>query len=88
MFVARFSLRNIPLNEKRMIPLTEKKKSRPESVDCTPPDYIMPGSAERPLLPLHPGLTKENKAPQCLKVRSQKVPSVETIFRIFRFQNK
>lgn len=28
----------------------------------------MPGSTERPLLPLHPGLTKENKAPQCLKV--------------------
>ncbi|XP_028163527.1 clustered mitochondria protein homolog isoform X1 [Ostrinia furnacalis] len=48
--------------------ILEKKKSRPESVDCTPPDYIMPGSAERPLLPLHPGLTKENKAPQCLKV--------------------
>nr|XP_026499618.1 clustered mitochondria protein homolog [Vanessa tameamea] len=48
--------------------ILEKKKSRPESVDCTPPDYIMPGSTERPLLSLHPGLTKENKAPQCLKV--------------------
>ncbi|XP_053609016.1 clustered mitochondria protein homolog isoform X2 [Plodia interpunctella] len=48
--------------------ILEKKKSRPESVDCTPPGYIMPGSTERPLLPLHPGLTKENKAPQCLKV--------------------
>ncbi|OWR43803.1 putative eukaryotic translation initiation factor 3 subunit [Danaus plexippus plexippus] len=48
--------------------ILEKKKSRPESVDCTPPDYIMPGSVDRPLLPLHPGLTKENKAPQCLKV--------------------
>ncbi|CAG9786744.1 unnamed protein product [Diatraea saccharalis] len=48
--------------------ILEKKKSRPESVDCTPPDYIMPGSVERPLLPLHPGLTKENKASQCLKV--------------------
>ncbi|CAK1551094.1 unnamed protein product [Leptosia nina] len=48
--------------------ILEKKKSRPESVDCTPPDYIMPGSTERPLLPLHPGLNKENKAPQCLKV--------------------
>ncbi|XP_048478328.1 clustered mitochondria protein homolog isoform X3 [Plutella xylostella] len=48
--------------------ILEKKKSRPESVDCTPPDYIMPGSTERPLLPLHPGLSKENKAPQCLKV--------------------
>lgn len=50
--------------------VSEKKKSRPESVDCTPPDYIMPGSVDRPLLPLHPGLTKENKAPQCLKVRN------------------
>ncbi|XP_037294562.1 LOW QUALITY PROTEIN: clustered mitochondria protein homolog [Manduca sexta] len=48
--------------------ILEKKKSRPESVDCTPPDHIMPGSTERPLLPLHPGLTKENQAPQCLKV--------------------
>ncbi|KAL4715894.1 hypothetical protein ACJJTC_013194, partial [Scirpophaga incertulas] len=48
--------------------ILEKKKTRPESVDCTPPDYIMPGSTERPLLPLHPGLSKENKAPQCLKV--------------------
>ncbi|CAB3261476.1 unnamed protein product [Arctia plantaginis] len=48
--------------------ILEKKKSRPESVDCTPPDHIMPGSVERPLLPLHPGLAKENKAPQCLKV--------------------
>ncbi|XP_045448281.1 clustered mitochondria protein homolog [Melitaea cinxia] len=48
--------------------ILEKKKSRPESVDCTPPDYIMPGSTERPLMALHPGLTKENKAPQCLKV--------------------
>lgn len=48
--------------------ILEKKKSRPESVDCTPPDYIMPGSTERPLMPLHLGLTKENKAPQCLKV--------------------
>ncbi|CAH2229416.1 jg14873 [Pararge aegeria aegeria] len=48
--------------------ILEKKKSRPESVDCTPPDFIMPGSSERPLLALHPGLTKENKAPQCLKV--------------------
>ena len=34
---------------------TEKKRGpRPETLDCTPPDYIMPGSKERPLLPLHP----------------------------------
>lgn len=30
------------------------------SVDCTPPEYIMPKSKERPLLPLHPNLS-ENK---------------------------
>lgn len=34
--------------------LLEKKKLRPDSVDCTPPDYIMPGSKDRPLLPLQP----------------------------------
>ncbi|XP_055854272.1 clustered mitochondria protein homolog isoform X1 [Episyrphus balteatus] len=47
--------------------LLEKKKSRPDSVDCTPPDYIMPGSKERPLLPLQPG-AKTSKGPQSLKV--------------------
>ncbi|XP_054268542.1 clustered mitochondria protein homolog isoform X2 [Macrosteles quadrilineatus] len=45
----------------------EKKKSRAESVDCTPPDYIMPGCRERPLLPLQP-FAKEQKGPQCIKV--------------------
>lgn len=47
--------------------LLEKKKSRPESVDCTPPDYIMPGSKDRPLLPLQPGV-KNSKGPQPLKI--------------------
>ncbi|XP_043225112.1 clustered mitochondria protein homolog isoform X2 [Amphibalanus amphitrite] len=47
--------------------LAEKKKARPESVDCTPPDYIMPGCRERPLLPLQPHV-KEQTGPQCLKV--------------------
>ncbi|KAL0272408.1 UNVERIFIED_CONTAM: hypothetical protein PYX00_005387 [Menopon gallinae] len=47
--------------------ILEKKKMRPDSVDCTPPDYIMPGSKERPLLPLQPQ-GKEQKAPQCVKV--------------------
>ena len=38
-----------------LIFLAEKKRGpRPETLDCTPPDYIMPGSKERPLLPLHP----------------------------------
>lgn len=34
--------------------LAEKKKARPESVDCTPPEFIMPGAKERPILPLQP----------------------------------
>ncbi|KAL5015908.1 hypothetical protein ScPMuIL_005497 [Solemya velum] len=47
--------------------IMEKKRTKPDSLDCTPPEYIMPNSKERPLLPLHPGL-KELKGPQCLKV--------------------
>ncbi|XP_073981757.1 clustered mitochondria protein homolog isoform X2 [Rhodnius prolixus] len=48
--------------------IMEKKKNRADSVDCTPPDYIMPNSKERPpLLPLQP-MAKEQKGPQCLKV--------------------
>lgn len=47
--------------------LAEKKKSRPESVDCTPSDSIIPGSSERPLLPLQPQ-SKEQKGPNCIKV--------------------
>ncbi|KAJ9594007.1 hypothetical protein L9F63_014567, partial [Diploptera punctata] len=47
--------------------ILEKKKSRPESVDCTPPDYIMPGNKERPLMPLQPQV-KEQKGPQTVKV--------------------
>lgn len=47
--------------------ILEKKKSRPDSVDCTPPDWIMPGSKDRPLLPLQPQ-AKDLKIPQCVKV--------------------
>lgn len=35
-------------------PTDKKKGGRPDSVDCTPPDYILPGSKERPLIPLQP----------------------------------
>lgn len=45
----------------------EKKKLRPESVDCTPPDYIMPEGKERPLSPLQPQV-KDQKLPQCVKI--------------------
>ncbi|XP_063707922.1 clustered mitochondria protein homolog, partial [Culicoides brevitarsis] len=47
--------------------ILEKKKSRPDSVDCTPPEFIMPGAKERPLQPLQPNL-KNQKGPQALKV--------------------
>ncbi|KAH8277653.1 hypothetical protein KR018_003045 [Drosophila ironensis] len=47
--------------------LLDKKKTRPDSVDCTPPDYVTPGVTEPPLLPLHPNI-KNAKGPQALKV--------------------
>ncbi len=34
----------------------EQKSKKVDPLDCTPPDYIMPGSKERPLLPLHPAV--------------------------------
>ncbi|XP_065079467.1 clustered mitochondria protein homolog [Ochlerotatus camptorhynchus] len=46
--------------------ILEKKKGRSESVDCTPPEHIMPGAKDRPLLPLQPGVGK--KGPQPIKV--------------------
>ncbi|XP_041348382.1 clustered mitochondria protein homolog isoform X2 [Gigantopelta aegis] len=47
--------------------ILEKKKSTPSSIDCTPPEYIMPSASNRPLTPLHPAV-KELKGPTCLKV--------------------
>lgn len=41
---------------------------RPDSVDCTPPEYIMPGTKERPLLPLQPGIAKNAKGSPSIKV--------------------
>ena len=55
------------LNHFLLMLYLEKKKSRPESVDCTPADYIIPGSSERPLVPLQPQ-SKELKGPNCIKV--------------------
>ncbi|XP_070493188.1 clustered mitochondria protein homolog [Chironomus tepperi] len=50
--------------------LLEKKKTRPDSVDCTPPEYIMPNNKDRalPVLPLHPNNNKSQKIPQAIKV--------------------
>ncbi|XP_063595519.1 clustered mitochondria protein homolog [Penaeus indicus] len=45
----------------------EKKKKSAESVDCTPPKYILPNCKDRQLIPLQPTM-KEQKSPQCLKV--------------------
>ncbi|XP_066588334.1 clustered mitochondria protein homolog [Prorops nasuta] len=47
--------------------ILEKKKTRADSVDCTPPDYIIPSCKDRPLLPLQPQ-AKEQRCPPCLKV--------------------
>ncbi|TDG50925.1 hypothetical protein AWZ03_002580 [Drosophila navojoa] len=47
--------------------LLDKKRTRPDSVDCTPPDYVIPGIRDPPLLPLHPNI-KNAKGPQALKV--------------------
>lgn len=54
--------------------ILEKKKSRADSVDCTPPDYIIPGCKDRPLLPLQPQ-AKEQKCPPCLKVSTSLLKS-------------
>ena len=32
----------------------KKKGSELEQIDCTPPEHILPGSKDRPLLPLQP----------------------------------
>lgn len=32
----------------------KKKSSEMEQIDCTPPEHILPGSKERPLVPLQP----------------------------------
>ena len=42
-----------------------------EHIDCTPPDFILPGSHDRPLLPLHLGTLASNNIKDkmaCLKV--------------------
>ena len=47
---------------------TNKKKSKSDSIDCTPPDYLLPNSSDRPLLPLHPGSRDSSAKISCLKV--------------------
>ncbi|XP_035478831.2 clustered mitochondria protein homolog isoform X1 [Scophthalmus maximus] len=45
----------------------KKKGNDLEQIDCTPPEHILPGSKERPLVPLQPQ-NKDWKPMQCLKV--------------------
>ncbi|XP_063305858.1 clustered mitochondria protein homolog isoform X2 [Pelobates fuscus] len=45
----------------------KKKGADIEQIDCTPPEYILPGSKERPLCPLQPQ-NKDWRPLQCLKV--------------------
>ncbi|XP_078600171.1 clustered mitochondria protein homolog isoform X2 [Branchiostoma floridae x Branchiostoma japonicum] len=49
------------------IDMKKRKRNDSDSVDCTPPDYVMPGAKDRPILPLQP-MSKDFKSPQCLKV--------------------
>ncbi|XP_068441031.1 clustered mitochondria protein homolog isoform X4 [Clinocottus analis] len=45
----------------------KKKGNELEQIDCTPPEHILPGSKDRPLIPLQPQ-NKDWKPMQCLKV--------------------
>ncbi|MGH0162817.1 UNVERIFIED_CONTAM: hypothetical protein FKN15_043940 [Acipenser sinensis] len=45
----------------------KKKGSELEQIDCTPPEHILPGSKDRPLVPLQPQ-NKDWKPLQCLKI--------------------
>ncbi|XP_045929094.1 clustered mitochondria protein homolog isoform X1 [Micropterus dolomieu] len=45
----------------------KKKGNELEQIDCTPPEHILPGSKDRPLVPLQPQ-NKDWKPLQCLKV--------------------
>uniref|UniRef100_A0A674NGJ5 Clustered mitochondria protein homolog n=1 Tax=Takifugu rubripes TaxID=31033 RepID=A0A674NGJ5_TAKRU len=45
----------------------KKRGNELEQIDCTPPEHILPGSKDRPLVPLQPQ-NKDWKPMQCLKV--------------------
>lgn len=45
------------------------KNQKSSFVDCTPPNYILPGTKDRPLKPLHPiVIDDQSKVPSALKV--------------------
>ena len=45
----------------------EKKRNRTDAVDYAPPDYVVPGTKEPPVVPLQP-FGKDARGPACLKV--------------------
>lgn len=47
--------------------LEKKRNTKQECVDCTPPEYVIPQSEERPILPLHVNAKNLIKIP-CLKM--------------------
>ncbi|XP_023673899.1 clustered mitochondria protein homolog isoform X1 [Paramormyrops kingsleyae] len=61
-FLSVFTDGDLGESEKR-----KKKGSELEQIDCTPPEHILPGSKDRPLVPLQPQ-NKDWKPLQCLKV--------------------
>uniref|UniRef100_A0A8C9VL11 Clustered mitochondria protein homolog n=1 Tax=Scleropages formosus TaxID=113540 RepID=A0A8C9VL11_SCLFO len=61
-FLSVFTDGDLGESEKR-----KKKGSELEQIDCTPPEHILPGSKEHPLVPLQPQ-NKDWKPLQCLKV--------------------
>ena len=43
-----------PCESVTFVLLIEKKSGKPEPGECLPPDYLLPGCKDRPLVPLHP----------------------------------
>lgn len=53
----------------------KKKGNELEQIDCTPPEHILPGSKERPLVPLQP----QNKDWKVRKIDANK--HLQSIYR-------
>lgn len=54
--------------DKKRSNLGMNSKNPHDAIDCTPPDFILPASSDRPLVSLHPNLGRESNKLQCLKV--------------------
>ncbi|VDK77142.1 unnamed protein product [Onchocerca ochengi] len=55
--------------------LGDRKKNADKSVDCAPPDYILPGYKERPLIPLLPAMKDPILALKSLAISPFNPPS-------------